>query len=199
MAVPRKRRIKEAAKHTKHAQHYENISFGFVPFVGSIYYLLGKSALRILMALASLEIEQYEAQRSRNGLNPLPDESARSRFRALCFRQSSSCLGHQSSSCLVTGPCQSHREKTSCYAVAPTSSPAAQCTIGTKSPWPALPSSFHSFPPNLSLPPFPRVDCPSFLFLSIFIRPFPSLHIPSVQLFASARTCIRTAMISGQM
>ena len=75
----------QTAKHTEHTQHYENIGFGFVPFVGSSFGItvFGKSASGMLMAFASLELRQYEAQRSGNGLDPLPDESARSQFRAL--------------------------------------------------------------------------------------------------------------------
>jgi hypothetical protein len=71
---------KEMVKHTKHAQPYENISFGFVPFVASCLGIFGRSVLRLLMALESLELRQYDAQRAWNGLDPLPDESARSQF-----------------------------------------------------------------------------------------------------------------------
>jgi hypothetical protein len=59
---------KEAVKDSKQAQYYDNIGFGFVPFVGSCVGVFGKSALRVLMALASLELRQYEAQRSRHGI-----------------------------------------------------------------------------------------------------------------------------------
>jgi hypothetical protein len=46
------------------------------------------------MALEFLELLEHEAQRASIGLDPLPDESAWSQCRALCFRQSSARLGH---------------------------------------------------------------------------------------------------------
>ena len=85
---------KAHAKHTKHAAHYANIGYGFVAFVASCFGVLGPSAARLLMALASLELRQHDAFRARTGLDPLVEESARSQFRALCFRQSSARLGH---------------------------------------------------------------------------------------------------------
>ena len=85
---------KAHAKHTKHAAHYVNIGYGFVAFVASCFGFLGPSAARLLMALASLELRQHDAFRARTGLDPLVEESARSQFRALCFRQSSARLGH---------------------------------------------------------------------------------------------------------
>jgi hypothetical protein len=85
---------KELHKTAKHAQHYANIGFGFVPFVASCYGVFGQSASRLLMALASLELRQHDQLRSRNGLDPIVDESARSQFRSLCLRQSSARLGY---------------------------------------------------------------------------------------------------------
>ncbi len=43
---------------------------------------------------APLDLRQREAYRSCSCLDPLPDESAPSQFRVLCFRQSSARLGH---------------------------------------------------------------------------------------------------------
>jgi hypothetical protein len=85
---------KETSKTAKHATHYDNIGFGFLPFVASCFGVLGQSAARLLMALASLQLRQHEARRASSGLDPLPDESARSQFRALCFRQSSARIGN---------------------------------------------------------------------------------------------------------
>ncbi len=44
------------------------------------------------MALA-LELRHHDAYRARTGLDPLADQSARSQFQTLCFRQSSARLG----------------------------------------------------------------------------------------------------------
>jgi hypothetical protein len=65
-----------------------------VPFAASCFGVLGQLAARLRMALASLQLRQHEARRANIGLDPLPDESALSQFRALCFRQSSARIGH---------------------------------------------------------------------------------------------------------
>ena len=83
----------EKTKCNKHEAHYAAIGFGFAPVVGSCFGGLGTSALRLLMALASLELRHHDAYRARTGLDPLADPSARSQFRMLCFRQSSARVG----------------------------------------------------------------------------------------------------------
>ena len=85
---------KQTAKFTKHGHHYARIGFAFAPFVGSSYGTFGPTMARLLMGLANEELRQHDSYRTRVGLDPLVDPSARAQFRALCYRQSSARIGH---------------------------------------------------------------------------------------------------------
>ena len=44
--------------------------------------------------MADLELRLHDSLRAKQGLDPLADPSARSQFRAMCYRQISARLGH---------------------------------------------------------------------------------------------------------
>jgi hypothetical protein len=83
----------ECVKNDKHELRYAAIVFAFALLVGSRFGGLGPSAIRLMMALACLELSQ-QPEYARPGLGPLTDVSARSQFLALCFSQSSTRIGH---------------------------------------------------------------------------------------------------------
>ena len=61
-----------------------------VPCFGSF----GPTAVQCLFSLADLELRQHDSFLARQGLDPMKDSSARSQFRALCYRQISAHIGH---------------------------------------------------------------------------------------------------------
>ena len=79
----------EVIKNRKHAPFYSPIGFAFFPLVASCFGSLGPTAVRCLYSLADLELHQHDSFRSRQGLPPLANPSARAQFRALCYRQMS--------------------------------------------------------------------------------------------------------------
>ena len=58
-------------------------------------------AVRSLFSLADLELRLHDSLRAKQGLDPLADPSARSQFRAMCYRQISARLGHAVAKALV--------------------------------------------------------------------------------------------------
>ena len=84
----------EAIKNRKHAPFYSPIGFAFFPLVASCFCSLGPIAVWCLYSLADLELHQHDSLRSRQGLPPLADPSARAQFRALCYRRMSARIGH---------------------------------------------------------------------------------------------------------
>ena len=91
----------EKIKNDKHRPFYEAIGFGFLPFVVSCFGSFGPAAARLLYSLADLELRQYDDTRARQGLDPMLDPSARSHFRALCYRQISARIGHAAAKATV--------------------------------------------------------------------------------------------------
>ena len=53
----------------------------------------GPTAVRCIFSLADLEMRQHESLLASQGLPPM-DPSARSQFRAICYRQTSARIGH---------------------------------------------------------------------------------------------------------
>ena len=53
------------------------------------------------LSLADLELRLHDSLRAKQGLDPLADPSARSQFRAMCYRQISARLGHAVAKALV--------------------------------------------------------------------------------------------------
>ncbi len=83
----------EQIKNRKHSNFYAPIGFVFFPFVVSCFGSFGPTAVRCCFALADLEARQHESLLTRQGLPPM-DPSARSQYRAICYRQSSAHIGH---------------------------------------------------------------------------------------------------------
>ena len=84
----------EQIKINKHAAFYSPIGYAFFPFVVSCFGSFGPTAVRCLFSLADLELQKHDSFLARQGLDPTKDHSARSQFRALCYRQISARLGH---------------------------------------------------------------------------------------------------------
>ena len=84
----------EEVKNRKHGPFYAPIRFAFLPFVTSCFGSFGPTATRFLFALANLELIRHDESRHRQGLDPLVDPSARSQYRALCYRHLTARLGH---------------------------------------------------------------------------------------------------------
>ena len=84
----------EEVKNRKHGPFYAPIGFAFLPFVTSCFGSFGPTATRFLFALAHLELIRHDDSRHRQGLDPLVDPSARSQYRALCYRHLTARLGH---------------------------------------------------------------------------------------------------------
>ena len=85
--------LQEQIKNRKHADFYAPIGFAFFPFVVSCFGSFGPTAVRCLFSLADLELRRHDTQLARQGLSPLLDPSARSQFRAICYRQISARIG----------------------------------------------------------------------------------------------------------
>ena len=83
----------EQIKNRKHADFYAPIGFAFFPFVVSCFGSFGPTAVRCLFSLADLELRQHDSQLARQRLPPMMDPSARSQFRAICYRQISARIG----------------------------------------------------------------------------------------------------------
>ena len=83
----------EQTKNRKHAEFYAPIGYAFFAFVVSCFGSLGPTAVRCLFSLADLESRQQESLFARQNLPPM-DPSARSQFRAICYRQISARIGH---------------------------------------------------------------------------------------------------------
>jgi hypothetical protein len=84
----------DRVKKYKHKLRYAAIGVGFA-------ILLWCSAVCFLMALACLELSQHAEYRAHPEMDQLTDASARSQFRALCFRQSSARIGQALAKALV--------------------------------------------------------------------------------------------------
>ena len=85
--------LQEQIKNRKHADFYAPIGFAFFAFVVSCFGSFGPTAVRCLFSLADLQLRQHDSVLARQGLPPLLDPSARSQFRAICYRQISARLG----------------------------------------------------------------------------------------------------------
>jgi hypothetical protein len=85
--------LQEQIKNRKHADFYAPIGFAFFAFVVSCFGSFGPTAVRCLFSLADLELRQHDSQLARQCLPPLTDPSARSQFRAICYRQISARIG----------------------------------------------------------------------------------------------------------
>ena len=83
----------EQIKNRKHAEFYAPIGFAFFAFVVSCFGSFGPTAVRCIFSLADLELRQHESLLASQGLLPM-DPSARSQFRAICYRQTSARIGH---------------------------------------------------------------------------------------------------------
>ena len=83
----------EQTKNRKHAAFYSQIGYAFFAFAVSCFGSLGPTAVRCLFSLADLESRQQESLFARQNLPPM-DPSARSQFRAICYRQISARIGH---------------------------------------------------------------------------------------------------------
>jgi hypothetical protein len=83
----------EQTKNRKHAAFYSQIDYAFFAFAVSCFGSLGPTAVRCLFSLADLESRQQESLFARQNLPPM-DPSARSQFRAICYRQISARIGH---------------------------------------------------------------------------------------------------------
>ena len=85
---------KEEVKNRKHGPFYAPIGFAFLLFVTSCFGSFGPTATRFLFALANLELWRHDESRQRQGLDPVVDPSARSQYRALCYRHLTARLGN---------------------------------------------------------------------------------------------------------
>ena len=85
--------MQEQIKNQKHADFYAPIGFAFFAFVVSCFGSFGPTAVRCLFPLADLELRQHDSQLARQCLPPMLDPSARSQFRAICYRQISARIG----------------------------------------------------------------------------------------------------------
>jgi hypothetical protein len=83
----------EQIKNSKHADFYAPIGFAFFAFVVSCFGSFGPTAVRCIFSLADLELRQHESLLASQNLPPM-DPSARSQFRAICYRQTSARIGH---------------------------------------------------------------------------------------------------------
>ena len=85
--------LQEQIKNRKHADFYAPIGFAFFPFGVSCFGSFGPTAVRCLFSLADLELRRHDTQLARQRLSPMIDPSARSQFRAICYRQISARVG----------------------------------------------------------------------------------------------------------
>ena len=85
--------LQEQIKNRKHADFYAPIGFAFFAFVVSCFGSFGPTAVRCLFSLADFQLRQQDSILARQGLPPLLDPSARSQFRAICYRQISARIG----------------------------------------------------------------------------------------------------------
>ena len=84
----------EQIKNRKHADFYAPIGFAFFAFVVSCFGSFGPTAVRCMFSLADLQLRQQDSLLARQGLPPMLDPSARSQFRAICYRHISARIGH---------------------------------------------------------------------------------------------------------
>ena len=83
----------EQIKNRKHAPFYAPFGFAFFAFVVSCFGSFGPTAVRCIFSLADLELWQHESLLASPGFPPM-DPSARSQFRAICYRQTSARICH---------------------------------------------------------------------------------------------------------
>ena len=91
----------EKIKIDKHRPFYAVLGYAFLPFVVSCFGSFGPAAVRLMYALADLELRRNDATRTSQGLDPMHDPSARSQFRATCYRQLSARIGHAAAKATV--------------------------------------------------------------------------------------------------
>ena len=91
----------EEVKNRKHGPFYAQIGFAFLPFATSCFGSFGPTTTRFLFALTNLESVGHDESRHRQGLDPLLDPSARSQYRALCYRHITARLGHAVAKAIV--------------------------------------------------------------------------------------------------